>query len=178
MEDLLRLGSQIPEDRIITTPQTPFDPFGDWTPDFSNFQYNPEDQQIYSPNGEIYNSPQATIQAQAIHAQGADPQPTLQQLLEAEFNANKPDVSDPADLMPEFPYERCDGFIFFNDSSFAGPILRSEQEARTKDLAGYLILPACYITRIRTRLSNHDIPTPVVFVQPDIIPDTIRAKFE
>lgn len=178
MSDLYASGSQIPEDRIIREPQTPFDPFGDWTPDFSNYQYNPEDQLIYSPTGEVYDSPQATIQAQAIHAQGSDPQPTLQQLLEAEFNANKPDVSDPADLMPEFTHERTETHIFFNDSSFSGPILRSDFQCKTKDLQGYLILPARFVTRIRTRGSNHDIPTPLVWVPSESVNDDIRARFE
>ena len=140
-----------------------FDPFGDYCPDFSNYEYDIDSQQILDGQGHVYNS-SIIPTLQAIVDQGEDPQPSLKQLLEAEFENSKPAPQDPTDIMPTYTHKKLGDYIYFPDCSFAGPHLRSEQECKTKELGGYLILPAKYCTRIRSRQANHNVPTPVLYV--------------
>ena len=161
----------------MSSPPQIFDPFGDWSPDFSDYTFSYEDQKIYSPTGEPYDS-QLISTCSQMWESGTDPNLSLKQLLESEFAASKPDVTDPTDVMPDRAFETTTDFTFFEDASFAGPILRSVQNSKTKDLTGYFILPAKYCTRIRSRANNHSIPTPLVWVASENIADSIRAKFE
>ena len=155
-----------------------FDPFSEYTPDFSEFTIDYNSQSILDDHGEVYNSQVATQQVQSLIQQDIDPQPTLKQLLEAAFQAEKQPPSDPTDLMPEQVFQKHENFIHFHDSSFAGPYLRSEFNCKNKDLPGYIILPAPLIPRIRSRGSNHQLPTPIIWVSSETIPEEIRNKFE
>lgn len=155
-----------------------FDPFSDYTPDFSEYTIDYSSQTILDAQGEVYPSQLATQQIQSLISQEIDPQPTLKQLLEAAFQQEKPAPQDPADLMPEQVFQKHQNFIHFSDSSFAGPYLRSEFSCKNKELPGYVILPATLIPRIRSRGSNHQMPTPVVWVNSETIPQEIRQLFE
>ena len=156
-----------------------FDPFGDYTPDYDGFYFDFNDLQIHSPDGEVFPAALSSQrQCQNLVSQEVDPNPTLKSLLEQEFHDNKPPVSDPQDVMPERVFTRYDQFIHFNDTSFAGTYLRSEQNCKNRDLAGYVLLPARYLPRVRSRLSNHSKPTDCAWLPPDLVPDPIRAIFE
>lgn len=156
-----------------------FDPFGDYVPDYEGFYFDLQDMNIHSPDGEIYpNSPSTQQQCQQLVQSEVDPNPTLRSLLEAEFQANKPPVEDPQDVMPERFFQKLDPFIYFNDTAFAGTYLRSDQNCSNRDLSGYVLLPARYISRIRSRFSNHSKPTDCAWLPSELVPDPIRAIFE
>ena len=155
----------------------PFDPFGDWTPDYTEYQWNPDDGLIYDPNGEVFDSPVST-QASHLFQQGHDPNESLKTLLEQQFQASRPEPTDPADVMPEGPiYARSQDKIFFHDSAFARSILCSEQGVSTKELEGFIIMPAKYVTRIRSRAGNHGTPTPIVYLHSDEVAQEILNHF-
>ena len=158
--------------------QTLFDPFSDYTPDFSGYTFNMETNQVLDSEGNPYPSNVSNVCSQILSQTGELSQPTLKQLLESEFENSKPSYTDPSEIMPQKIFQLEDQFTYFEDSSFAAPSLRSLQNCMTKHLDGYLIIPAKYVCRIRTRNSNHDIPTPLVWVPSELIHDEIRAKFE
>lgn len=155
-----------------------FDPFSDYTPDFSEYTFDVETNQIIDPEGNPYTSNVTNICSQIISQTGELNQPTLKQLLESEFENSKPTPTDPSEIMPAQLFQLEEQFTYFEDASFAAPSLRSLQSCMTKHLTGYLILPAKFVCRIRTRNSNHDVPTPLVWVPAENISDEIRSKFE
>lgn len=155
-----------------------FDPFQDYVPDFSEHYFDFESDQIIDGNsGFPYDDPDVQNACKSLVASGTDPNPTLRQLLEAHFEKNRPPVSDATDLMPAKIYERRGDSIYFPDAAFCGPTLRSEQSvSKTRDLEGFLVLPARYCTAIRSRRSNHDTPTPVLYLKS--VDSEISALFE
>lgn len=155
-----------------------FDPFNDYCPDFSQYGYDEESEQVIDADGNPYDT---TITEQFVQSveQGSDPTVTLRSLLEQEFQNSRREVTDPTDVMPQDApvFKRVDSnSILFYDVSFAGPTLRSEQQCKTKELEGYIVLPARYCTAIRSRASNHSLPTPALFLRE--VDQTISAQFE
>lgn len=155
-----------------------FDPFSDYTPDFSQYGYDPSTSTVFDESGNPYAT---TILPNFVETvqQGADPQVTLRSMLEQEFQSQRREVTDPTDVMPQDAtvFKRLDeNSVLFHDVSFAGPTLRSEQQCKTKDLQGFLILPARYCTAIRSRASNHSLPTPALYIRE--VDPTISAQFE
>lgn len=155
-----------------------FDPFSDYTPDFSEYTYDAETNQIIDPEGNPYESDVSNICSQIVTQTGELGQQTLKQLLESAFENSKPVPTDPSEIMPAQIFQLEEQFTYFEDASFAAPSLRSLQNCMTKHLSGYLLLPAKFVCRIRTRNSNHDVPTPLVWVPAETISDEIRSKFE
>lgn len=155
-----------------------FDPFSDFTPDFSQYGYDPSTSTVLSPTGEPYETGIIPAFEESVQ-QGADPQVTLRAMLEQEFQSQKREITDPTDVMPQDApvFRRLDeNSVLFHDVSFAGPTLRSEQQCKTKELQGFLILPARYCTAIRSRAGNHSIPTPALFIKE--VDHSISAQFE
>lgn len=155
-----------------------FDPFSDFTPDFSQYGYDPSTSTVLSPTGETYETGIIPAFEESVQ-QGADPQVTLRSMLEQEFQSQKREITDPTDVMPQDApvFRRLDeNSVLFHDVSFAGPTLRSEQQCKTKELQGFLILPARYCTAIRSRSGNHSIPTPALFIKE--VDPSISAQFE
>lgn len=157
-----------------------FDPFDEWVPDFSEYQFDEDSNQILDENGDPYDTPvlqQCTRQAE----QGIDPNHTLKKLLEDQFNRDKDQrqdgPSDPADVMPGPVYRRLDNGIFFEDSAFARTVLCSEQGVPSKDLEGYIVMPANQVGRIRSRNGNHKGNTRILFISPDILSDDLKSLF-
>lgn len=155
-----------------------FDPFSDYTPDFSQYGFEPSTQAVLDESGNPYETSIIPNFIETVQ-QGADPQVTLRSMLEQEFQSQRREVTDPTDVMPQDAavFKRLDeNSVLFHDVSFAGPTLRSEQQCKTKDLQGFLILPARYCTAIRSRASNHSLPTPALFIKE--VDPTISAQFE
>lgn len=154
-----------------------FDPFGEYVPDYTGFTFDFDDGLIKSPEGEIIDSPVTSICHQMAQ-QGTDPNPTLKQLLENEFSkSNAKEVQDPADTLPDQPYQRIGDKFLFSDSSFARSVLTSEQNCRNKDLRGWIIMPACQISSIRSRTSTHTKCFPLLWLPDEEMPEEIRAYF-
>ncbi|MBR0371378.1 MAG: hypothetical protein IJH63_11760 [Methanobrevibacter sp.] len=153
-----------------------FDPFNEYCPDFSGYMYDFDDGMIKSPEGEVLQSPATSI-CNEMAEQGNDPNPTLKELLEAEFNKNKPEVMDPADTLPDQPYCKIGDRFLFKDSSFARSVLTSEQSCKNKDLKGWVIMPANQISAIRSRTVTHQKCYPLLWLPEDQMPPEIRAIF-
>ena len=137
-----------------------FDPLGYDIPDYDAWQYDEELQSIIDENAQpIELSPQEISAATPLVEQGLSPLNTVINLRKQADEENAP--SDPLDLMPEKAFKMVDDGIFFYDSSFAGPVLRSMQNTNQKGLQGWLILPASSVARIRTRKGNHGAITQV-----------------
>ena len=141
-----------------------FDPFGDFCPDFAGYQFDPDQGSILDNDGNPYDAPAATERCQTLAEGGVDPNPSLKQLLEAQFAASRPEPQDPVDTMPENVFYEHEGCYFFNDSAFLGVTMRGLQNCKNPDLTGWIILPAKYNSRIRSRYSNHGVPTKAVWV--------------
>lgn len=143
-----------------------FDPWHDYVPDFSQYSFDPDTGVILDPQQNPVDQPYAQQVSQIIqNSPNTEELPTLQTLLEAEFQNAKPEPQDPSDIMPEQVYTRnSDSTIFFPDCAFAGPILRSEQQVKNRDLQGFILIPACYVPRIRSRYSNHGKLTPCLYI--------------
>lgn len=155
-----------------------FDPFSDFTPDFSQYGYESSTSTVFDEFGNPYETAILPSFEETVQ-QGADPQVTLQSMLEQEFQSKRREVTDPTDVMPQDApvFKRLDeNSVLFHDVSFAGPTLRSEQQCKTKDLQGFLILPARYCTAIRSRASNHSLPTPALYIKE--VDPMISAQFE
>ncbi len=155
-----------------------FDPFCDFCPDFSEYGFDDTSSQVLDPCGNPYETGITQNYIQSVE-QGSDPQITLRSMLEQEFQSRRREVSDPTDVMPQDApvFRRIDdNSVYFYDVSFAGPTLRSEQQCKTKDLQGFVILPARYCTTIRSRAGNHSIPTPALYIRE--VDPSISAQFE
>ena len=98
--------------------------------------------------------------------------------MEAEFQKTREEVSDPVDIVPDSIFQIVDDGIYFKDSAFVSATLTSLQQCRRKDVQGYIIMPARYCSRIRSRAANHNVPTPVFFITEENVPEAIRAKFD
>lgn len=153
-----------------------FDPFNEYVPDYTGFIFDYDDGLIKSPDGEVFDSPATSI-AYKMAEEGTDPNPTLKQLLENQFQANPPDYKDPADTLPDQPYQKIGPAIFFTDSSFARSVLTSEQNCKNKELNGWIVMPANQITAVRSRASSHQKNIPIVWLPNDDIHSDIRALF-
>ena len=154
-----------------------FDPFGEYCPDFTGYEFDFEDGIIKSPSGEVVDSPATSI-CQSMAAEGTDPNPSLKELLEAEFSkSNQKEVVDPADTLPDQPYQRIGDKFFFTDSSFARSVLTSEQGCKNKNLRGWILMPANQISAIRSRTTTHMKCFPLLWLPDDEMPQEIRAYF-
>lgn len=155
-----------------------FDPFGDFCPDFSEYGFDQATAQVVDPAGNPYETTITDNFIQSVE-QGSDPAVTLRSMLEQEFQSNKREATDPTDVMPQDApvFKRVDeNSVLFHDVSFAGPTLRSEQQCKTRELEGFLILPARFCTAIRSRASNHSLPTPALYMKE--LDPSISALFE
>lgn len=153
-----------------------FDPFGEYVPDYTGFTFDYDDGLIKSPDGEVFESPVTSV-AYQMAEQGKDPNPTLKQLLEAQFQANPPEYKDPADTLPDQPYQKIGSKFLFTDSSFARSVLTSEQSCKNKDLRGWIIMPACQISSVRSRTNSHQKNVPLLWLPDEEISSDIRALF-
>ena len=79
--------------------QTLFDPFSDYTPDFSGYTFNMETNQVLDSEGNPYPSNVSNVCSQILSQTGELSQPTLKQLLESEFENSKPSYTDPSEIM-------------------------------------------------------------------------------
>nr|QRV61580.1 hypothetical protein [Circular ssDNA virus sp.] len=155
-----------------------FDPFSDYCPDFSQYGFDESSSQVLDPYGNPYDTTILPSFVQSVE-QGSDPQVTLRSMLEQEFQSQRREVTDPTDVMPQDApvFKRIDdNSVIFYDVSFAGPTLRSEQQCKTKDLQGFIILPARYCTTVRSRAGNHSHPTPALYLKE--VDPSISAQFE
>ena len=154
-----------------------FDPFQDMVPDYSNYSWDPEIG-IIDNQGQPYSCESVSLMCQSISESGEDPNQSLKSLLEAEFQKTREEVSDPVDIVPDSIFQIVDDGIYFKDSAFVSATLTSLQQCRRKDVQGYIIMPARYCSRIRSRAANHNVPTPVFFITEENVPEAIRAKFD
>lgn len=155
-----------------------FDPFSDYCPDFSQYGFDEASSQVLDPSGNPYETQITGNFLQSVE-QGSDPAVTLRSMLEQEYQTNRREVTDPTDVMPQDApvFRRLDeNSVLFHDVSFAGPTLRSEQQCKTRELQGFLILPARFCTAIRSRAGNHSLPTPALFVKE--VDPSVSALFE
>lgn len=140
-----------------------FDPYGETQPDYQSGYYDADsntfvcgDRQIDIPE----NLQRATDQ---MLSQNQDPTPTLRQALEQLMQENQPEEAD--DCLPETMFEILDdNVIKFKDAVFAGPTLRSLQKCKQKDIKGWIIMPASFSARIRSRRANHNVITPALYL--------------
>ena len=153
-----------------------FDPFGEYCPDFSGYMFDLEDGQIKSPEGEVVETPATSI-CHEMAQQGTDPNPTLKQILENEFSKTKPEITDPADTLPDQPYQRIGDKFLFKDSSFARSVLTSEQSCKNKNLRSWILMPANQISSVRSRTTTHHKCFPILWLPDDEITQEIRALF-
>lgn len=154
-----------------------FDPFGEYQYDFSSLAYDPETD-FFTLNDKpiTLNQEQQQIVQTTINQQ-QDPIPPLREALQQQMASNQP--TDPADLMPNTIFqEQPNGTIYFPDSCFAAPVIASKQNLKRKNITGFILLPATYAARIRSRNANHSKPTPVLYLPQEFIPDEMRAQFE
>ena len=150
-----------------------FDPFMEMVPDFSNYSWDPE-VGIINSEGQPYQCENVSNICQNIAESGDDPNQSLKSLLEAEFQKNREEPTDPVDIVPDSIFQIVEDGIYFKDSAFVSATLTSLQQCRRKDVQGYIIMPA----RFSSRIANHNVPTPVFFITEENIPETIRAKFD
>lgn len=154
-----------------------FDPFGEYQYDFSSLTYDPDTDYFTLNNQPITLNEQQQQIVQTSINQEQDPIPPLREALQQQMVTNQP--TDPADLMPNTIFhEQPNGTIYFPDSCFAAPVIASKQNVKRKNITGYILLPASFSARIRSRNANHLKPTPVLYVPSEYIPDEMRANFE
>lgn len=140
-----------------------FDPLGQEMPQYENWSYDEELQAIIDENSQpIELSPKEEITIQNFVNQGMSPLNVIINSRKEKDEENIP--TDAIDFMPEKAFKMLDDGIFFYDSSFAGPVLRSLQNTNQKGLKGWLILPATSVARIRTRKGSHGCVTQVLWV--------------
>lgn len=146
-----------------------FDPFDEMTPDFSTGKYNDETKKFEVQDKEIpLNEEQQQIAESALQ-NGVDPTPTLRGILEQMIAESKPQTLEEALPAQIFKINE-DQTIFFTDSAFAGPTLRSFQGcAQNKQLKGFIVLPASFVSRLRSRKSNHNTLTPLLYVPQNVL---------
>ena len=152
-----------------------FDPYGETLPDISNGRYDPDSNTFICDNADPIEIPQE-IQptVDALVQRDQDPTPTLRQALEEIIHKDDPQEAD--FCLPEKMFEFLDdNVIKFKDAVFCGPTLRSIQKCRQADLKGWIIMPASYSCRIRSRIANHKTFTPAVYVPEEYI--DLRAQF-
>lgn len=143
-----------------------FDPWNDYVPDFSEFSFDPSSGLILDPQQNPVQQEYAQQVSQIIqNSPNPEELPTLKSLLEAEFQNHKQEPQDPSDIMPQQVYTKnLDSTIFFPDVAFAGPVLRSEQQVKNQDLQGFILIPARYVPRVRSRYGNHGKLTPCLYL--------------
>lgn len=148
-------------------PEDVFDPFSEYVPDFSEYCYDPSSQTIYDGEGQPYET-QVTTVCNTMYQCDQDPNSSLKQLLSQDYESHRPEVTDPTDTMPKDNpiYNRInEEAIFFHDVAFAAPVLRSEQQCKTAELKGYIIVPASSATAIRSRASNHNKTVSALYIK-------------
>lgn len=140
-----------------------FDPLGWETPEYEQWTYDEDMQQIIDANAQpVELSPYEENLAEPLIANGISPLSKIIDFRKQEEEQHAPE--DPVDLMPEQPFVQTQDGILFHDSSFAGPVLRSLQNTNQKGLTGWLILPATSVCRIRTKKGSHGLTTKVLWV--------------
>lgn len=139
-----------------------FDPLMETTPDIPSGKYDVEKESFVTKGREIEVPEDMKATVASMVEQNQDPTPTLKQALEELIAKDAPQTID--DAFPQTIFdEQEDGVVFFPDSCFAAPYLRSKQKCLQKNLKGYIIMPASFSTRIRSRKSNHARVTPCMY---------------
>lgn len=152
-----------------------FDPFNEIKEDI-DLQFDPDTAQ-WSLNGEEYQVPEQFVPMVNDKIQNdQDPQPFLKQMLE---NLMQDEDKEREDTLPKtiFKDVGC-GCIYFTDTAFFGSTIRSFQNCTQDQMQGWIIMPAKYCSRIRSRYSNHLKFTPSLFVPPGTDLDNFAQFFE
>lgn len=161
-----------------------FDPFGETNPSYDDLYYDPDSQSFLLPNSEQPVEIPDTIVQPIMRILEDDPNDeqkvattTLKAELERLMEEKLPQEAD--QTLPKQIFQMKEaGIIFFNDSIFAGPTLRSLQGVtKNIELRGYCIIKASDVARIRSRISNHSKITPCLYV-PEQILEGVGAFFE
>lgn len=161
-----------------------YDPFGETLPTYNDLYYDADSQSFLLPNhDEPIEIPDNILQP-ILSILEDDPQDdqkrattTLRAELERLMEEKLPQEAD--QTLPKQIFQMKEaGIIFFDDSTFAGPTLRSLQGVKkNSQLGGYIILKASDCARIRSRISNHSKVTSCVYVPSQIL-EGVGAFFE
>lgn len=139
-----------------------FDPFLECAPDLSRGRYDVENQVFVAGSRQIELPEELKSQANQMVENDQDPNPTLKQALEELVQKDAPQTID--DAFPKHIFQELDDqIVFFPDACFAAPYLRSKQKCMQKDLKGYIVIPASFSTRLRSRKANHAKLTPCMY---------------
>lgn len=139
-----------------------FDPMLECAPDLSRGNYDVDKEVFVTGNREIQVPEELKRQANQMVENEQDPNPTLKQALEELIQRDIPQTID--DAFPQTIFtELEDQMVFFPDACFCAPYLRSKQKCKQKDLKGYIVIPASFSTRLRSRKANHAKLTPCMY---------------
>ena len=161
-----------------------YDPFGETNPSYDELYYDGDSQSFLLPNQEQPVEIPDTILEPILHILEDDPQDeqkrattTLKAELERLMEEKLPQEAD--QTLPKQIFQMKEaGIIFFDDSTFAGPTLRSLQGVtKNAQLGGFIILKASDCARIRSRISNHSKVTACLYVPTQIL-EGVGAFFE
>ena len=161
-----------------------YDPYGELNPNYDDLYYDPDSESFYVPNQESpVEVPDNILQSINGYLEN-DPTDeskmavkTLRSELERLMEDKLPQEADEALPKQIFTLKEA-GIIYFHDSSFAGPTLRSFQGVtKNVELRGFAIIKACDVSRIRSRVANHNRVTTMLYVPPEIL-EGIGAFFE
>lgn len=154
-----------------------FDPFDEIIE--SPFYYNPSynDYGFFNSDNEWVSSPLGEdVIAQTLDAmiqQTPDPpeeqvNAQLQAQLQQQHQNTGPE--DRSDILPNVIFKHVsDGCIFFPDLAFARSTISSLQSvSKSKDLKGYFLIPARFISRIRSGPGCHNKQTSGLFLSPEL----------
>lgn len=146
-----------------------FDPFEESKTDYSKIQLNDDNTCVVDEAGNpVPLSPQ---QEQFLISNMENSAVALMQIgNELEEQQAHPD--DPSKIFPPQIFQMLDnGFVYFNDSAFVAPTIRSLQNKKTtSQCKGYILCPVQASTRIRSSKAAHSKPVPVLFCPAEGIP--------
>lgn len=139
-----------------------FDPLMETVPDIYSGKYDVE-KEVFVTKGREIEVPEDMKQTVTTMVENnQDPTPTLKSVLEELIAKEAPQTID--DAFPQTIFEEHDdGAVFFPDACFAAPYLRSKQKCLQKHLKGYIVIPASFSTRLRSRKGNHARVTPCMY---------------
>lgn len=161
-----------------------YDPYGELNPNYDDLYYDPDSQSFYAGDNETpLEIPDSVVQSISGCLEN-DPTDsskraaqTLRSELERLMEEKLPQEADEALPKQIFSMKEA-GIIYFNDSSFAGPTLRSLQGVtKNVELRGFAIIKASDVSRIRSRVANHNRVTTLLYVPPEVL-EGIGAFFE
>lgn len=161
-----------------------FDPYGETNPSYDELYFDADSQSFLLPDQEQPVEIPDTVLQPILRILEDDPiderkvaTTTLKAELERLMEEKIPQEAD--QTLPKKIFELKEGgIIYFNDSVFAGPTLRSLQGVtKNSQLDGYCIIKACDAARIRSRISNHSKVTHCLYVPCQVL-EGIGAFFE